>query len=116
MKIVLAVVLLCTSTIASAGFVSGAVGGAVAGAIVSSGNTQAKLVTSTQPSRKVVSGRTILVCALDNGGCYDFQGFDKSKDPLKYAGSLGFKFVHSQELVKCDTGYSRYCLLLEVSK
>lgn len=117
MKIVLAAVLLFTSTLASAGFVSGAVGGAVggavAGSIVSSGN-KTKVVQS-QPAMKMVVGRTILVCKLDHSGeCYELLN-NKTYPPLKYAGVKGFSLVHSQELVKCE-GVVNYCIIMEVSK
>jgi hypothetical protein len=114
-KILLLVALLIPS-LANAGFVSGAVGGAVAGAVVSSSNSKGKSSTASQKSREVAANRTILICSLDKGRCYDSSNYKSSKEPLKYAGSFGFKKVHSQTLVTCDIGYEGYCLLMEVSK
>lgn len=114
-KILLLSVFLLPS-LANAGFVSGAVGGAVAGAIVSSSNSQIKSRVVSQKIREVDVGRTILLCALDDGKCYKHKNYGEGKEPLNYAGGLGFRKVYSQALVPCEKSYEGYCLLMEVSK
>lgn len=115
MKIVLAVVLLCASTLANAGFVSGAVGGAVAGAIVSSGN-KPTVVAPKPEVVKMIPGTSILVCRVDTEGRCDYKNYATGKLPLEFAGLNGFSKVLSQSYSKCSISYSGYCIIMEVSK
>lgn len=113
--LVLLVALLSSSVSAkvSSSTLSGAVVGMAAGAVVGSAVASSKNNSqSPKVNQKLKIGRTIVTCRLtDSGKCYDYGRTEYT--PLQYVGDRGYRYVHNQYLVSCN---SSYCLLLEVSK
>lgn len=110
MKYIIAVILLCISMGASAGFVTGYVVG-------SSGVRQAAGPNTLATS----AGHDTIVCCIASelgGDGYrsrcETQGRSQGMSPAQYAGLVGYKTLHSVGYLKTDRGCDM--IIMEVSK